>query len=101
LDQDEDPSEEVIEDRRKLMFEPKSYDYLPRAKEIIEACEKDLGRALSEGERRDLLKDNTIWTSKLIEELVSQVPGAHVHEWIEQPGEPPVDVCISCGLERR
>lgn len=23
------------------------------------------------------------------------------HEWIEQPGEPPEDVCFHCGLARR
>jgi hypothetical protein len=24
----------------------------------------------------------------------------HVHQWEEQPGEPPRDVCVSCGEER-
>lgn len=102
-DEVDDPIEELVEDKRKQLFEPESYDYLSKAGEIIARAEKDLG-ALTEGQRRDLLKSllkgNTNWTSKLIEELVPQVPGAHVHEGVEQPGEPPVDVCVSCGLER-
>lgn len=41
---------------------------------------------------------------KLRREIVKNVPArnteVHVHDWIEQPGEPPKDICFSCGAVR-
>lgn len=38
---------------------------------IIAECEADLERCLSDGERRDLLMDNTLWSSAVIRLLVA------------------------------
>lgn len=46
-----------------------------RAIAIITNCQKDLKRELSDGERRDLLKDNTYWTSEVIHEVVETLHG--------------------------
>lgn len=43
---------------------------LDTARAIIARAESDLRRALSQGERRDLLKDNTAWTSQRCDEIV-------------------------------
>jgi hypothetical protein len=34
-------------------------------------------------------------------DLADNCPGGDPHDWHEQPGEPPHDVCISCGQIRR
>lgn len=47
------------------------------ANDIITRCEADLKRKLSDGEKRDLLMDNTSWTSRrvwdVVEVLKSQI----------------------------
>lgn len=48
---------------------------LPRARLIITAAERDLRRQLSDGERRDLLKDQTQWSNQAIEAIVASVDG--------------------------
>jgi hypothetical protein len=44
-----------------------------RAISIVNDCERDLKRRLSNGERRDLLKDNTPWPSDLITMFVERM----------------------------
>jgi len=41
------------------------------AADMIARCEADLGRTLSVGERRDLLKDNTDWDRKFVARCVA------------------------------
>lgn len=45
------------------------------ARHIIAACEQDLRRILSQGERRDLLMDNTSWSSDHIAVIVAELCG--------------------------
>ncbi len=42
-----------------------------QACKLIRRCEADLARVLSDGERRDLLMDNTHWTREQIVDAVS------------------------------
>lgn len=46
---------------------------LERARALIAKCETDLGRTLSGGERRDLLKDNTTWDSEFVAAVVAEL----------------------------
>lgn len=43
------------------------------ARRLIFSCEEDLGRKLTMGERRDLLKDNTNWDSDIIHDVVKMI----------------------------
>lgn len=43
----------------------------------------------SEDISKGVLRDNTI-----------HVVETCIHQWIEQPGEPPIDICNLCGEER-
>ena len=40
------------------------------ARRVIGACEAQLGRRLTDGQRRDLLADNTQWTTEFIRVVV-------------------------------
>lgn len=44
---------------------------IAKARSIISRCETDLARTLSDGERRDLLVDNTSWGRATIVAVVS------------------------------
>lgn len=46
---------------------------LQQARQIITKCEAAFGRTLSDGERRDLLKDNTEWHSSVCDQIVEQM----------------------------
>ena len=58
-------------------FLPKAYDDIERSKkdaqEIIASCEADLARKLSAGECRDLLMDNTTWSSDAVADVVRAI----------------------------
>ena len=47
----------------------KTYAKRAKARELVQEAEAALG-SLSDGQRRDLLKDNTTWDSRTISELV-------------------------------
>lgn len=44
-----------------------------RATELVRAAQRDLDRELSNGERRDLLKDNTDWPSTHVAFVVGRL----------------------------
>lgn len=44
-----------------------------KAQEIVNKCQSDLSRELSNGERRDLLTDNTKWNSLYIRRIVGEL----------------------------
>ena len=44
-----------------------------RAMHIIAMCERDLKYKLSDGEKRDLLKDNTRWSSEYVSRVVDAI----------------------------
>jgi hypothetical protein len=43
------------------------------ASRAVDACERDLRRVLSDGERRDLLCDNTRWSRPFINSIVAMM----------------------------
>jgi len=45
------------------------------AVDMVDRCEADLKRTLSNGERRDLLKDNTDWDSDFVARCVDWMAG--------------------------
>jgi hypothetical protein len=47
--------------------------HMLEAMRIIQDAETDLGYTLKEGERRDLLKDNTSWDSATVHYIVEQL----------------------------
>lgn len=55
--------------RRRLSREPETS--LETATRLIVAAQRDIGRTLTGGERRDLLKDNTPWTPATIAAIVA------------------------------
>jgi hypothetical protein len=46
---------------------------LATARQLIARCESDLRRRLSDGEKRDLLADNTEWSLPLIAAVVAEI----------------------------
>lgn len=44
-----------------------------KARELIAKCEADLRRKLTDGQKRDLLADNTQWTSEFIRRMVAEL----------------------------
>lgn len=47
--------------------------YFETARDLIAKAEKDLNRELSNGERRNLLADNTEWSSQTIRAMVNNI----------------------------
>ena len=54
-------------------YEPPEDRGLELAQGIVFEAQKELGRKLSSGERRDLLKDNTSWSSDYVARIVGQM----------------------------
>ena len=50
-------------------------DRVGHAQEIVDVAEEELRRTLTDGERRDLLADNTDWPFALIEGVVEKLGG--------------------------
>jgi hypothetical protein len=55
-------------------------EHIERATRLIEACERDLNRKLSQGERRDLLADNTPWTLEYIRKVVDRLHTEYLYQ---------------------
>lgn len=48
---------------------------LTKARDLIARCQASLKRELSDGERRDLLRDNTEWEVELVAAIVAELRG--------------------------
>src|SRR5262245_13748719 len=67
------------QEKTEMIVDPKEIE---AAKELISKAERDLGRTLSGGERRDLLADNSKWSSGLIRQVVLELEIQDTAQWV-------------------
>lgn len=78
-----------------------STENVAHANALIDNCERDLRRKLSQGEARDLLKDNTRWDAGYVFDIVAGLERSYDNEPTGEPEPKPAFYTVAVYLEDR